>query len=115
MCDPIRPAASVAGRFPPCPPWCDPRYCLLTESDVVHRSVPVRVATVGAHYEMALIRADELAFGQEWDRPPSLRLSVESQSDGVTPLFLCTDLAAPELWALLAALAGQAAVAGGAS
>ncbi|HEX2297699.1 MAG TPA: hypothetical protein VHH34_04135 [Pseudonocardiaceae bacterium] len=117
MCNSTTPAASLAADLPPCPPWCDPRFCEVTEGDVAHCSTPVLVDTVSAVYRVSLIRYDELAFPDEWDRPPSLRLFGESHElaqpgPGDVPLSLSADFSLAEVLPLIGALAAQHALAG---
>ena len=114
------PTTATAADLPPCPPWCDPQFCEVTPGDVAHRSTPLQIETVSAVYLVHLIRYDELAFPDEWDRPPSLRLCVESHDEampgtsGREPVRLGADLALAELMPLIGALAAQFALASGA-
>jgi hypothetical protein len=117
MIDPTA-LAATARPVPPCPPWCSPADCEVTESDVQHLSAPTRVETLDASFTLQLIRCDELAYPAEWDRAPGVLFGVESKScaapDG-TPLSVGTEIATTELWVVIGALAGHLALAGGVS
>ncbi|MGH4026063.1 MAG: hypothetical protein ACRDRV_15920 [Pseudonocardiaceae bacterium] len=112
------PTTATAADFPHAL-QSDLRFCEVTKGDVAHHSTPVRVETVSAAYLVHLIGYDELAFPDEWDRRPSLRLCAESHDEampntgGREPVRLGADVTLDEVLPLLGALAAQFALAGG--
>ncbi|MCA1677164.1 MAG: hypothetical protein LC799_34960 [Actinobacteria bacterium] len=103
------PAAATAATLPPCPSWCDPRYCEVAEGEVLHRGAPVRVETDGATYDLSLERADENDFPKDWGGTPWVDLTTTSRveaagPDGLEPKRLSVLVNAADLPALIDAL-----------
>lgn len=72
--------SSIPAPKPPCPSWCDPRCCTTQPDNVAHRSTPCTIECQDSIWEMALGRTEERAHPEEWGRPPTLYLEVESKA-----------------------------------
>ena len=110
MCDSTTPPAATAGDRPPCPPWCHPESCEVTEGDVTHYSQTVLVATADGQIGLTLFRIDDRREPEYWNRTPLLQLYVENtqlagDAAGVEPLCALTELALDAVPGLIDALA----------
>ena len=104
------PSATTAGDLPPCPPWCDPAFCEVTESDTTHYSRSVCVSTAYGVIGVTLFRIDDRREPEYWSRPPRLQLYVENRqlagdAAGVEPLCALTEIALDQVPGLIDALA----------
>ena len=112
MSDSTFPPATTAGDLPPCPPWCDPQFCEVTESDTTHYSRTVSVTTADGEIGLTLFRIDDFREPEYWDRAPLLQLYVENtqlagDAAGVEPLHALTEVPLDAVPGLITALAGQ--------